>query len=368
MKQTPLHVRHLELGARMAPFAGYDMPISYDPVTGGMLKEHLAVREGAGIFDVSHMGEFWVRGPQATAFLSYACTRPFETVANMKAQYCLLLTERGTIVDDIIVYKFDNENYWVVVNASNIDKDFNQLKSLSPKFRVTLENVSDATGLIALQGPKAVEMVAQIIPEATQLKYYHFMKATNGWIVGRTGYTGEDGFEIFLPTDQTLDLWKKLEGMKATPIGLGARDTLRLEVGFPLYGHELNEELRPNETFSAFAVDAKFNFHGCDEARKTPRYFPVAVYSKVSKPMREGDILLIAGKPVGRITSGSMSPIRREGVGLALLETSKCPNLPAPGTSLTIESAGKQREAFITTTPFVATARVKGSTKMKKAG
>lgn len=366
MKKTPLHSRHIELGARMAPFAGFEMPISYDPVTGGMLKEHLAVRENAGIFDVSHMGEFWVKGPDATAFLTYACTRPFEKLPDFKAQYCLLTTDRGTIVDDIIVYRMNHDVYWVVVNASNIEKDFNHLQNLSSKFKVKIENVSDSIGLIALQGPRAAEIMSMVVPEALNLKYYQFLMRPNGWIIGRTGYTGEDGFEIFLPAAQTRDLWMKFEALKAVPIGLGARDTLRLEVGFPLYGHELTEDLQPNETFSAFAVDLHSTFFGSEKARQSPRFRPVAVYSKAPKPIREGDKLLMNGKLVGRITSGSMSPIRREGVGLGLLDLSAAPTPLSKDAVFMLESAGKQREAFLTQTPFVATARVKGHSELHK--
>ena len=366
LKKTPLHERHLELKARMAPFAGYDMPISYDSTSGGMMKEHLAVRKDVGIFDVSHMGEFWVRGKEATAYLTKICTRPFENLIDLKAQYCLLLKEDGTIVDDIIVYKFDAETYWVVVNASNIKKDFDHMKALKSGFQVTLENVSELTALIAIQGPKAVKVIEDIFPPALGLKYYGFYQPKSGWIVGRTGYTGEDGFEIFLPAEEALDFWLLLEKKGALPIGLGARDTLRLEVGFPLYGHELSEQLRPMETFSAFATNLNSNFVGVEKARLTPRYKAVAVQSQTPKPMRVEESLFWNGKRVGWLTSGSTSPIKKIGIGLALIDLSQI-NIPLePGFIFMLESGGKQREAVLTATPFVITARVQGAKKSLK--
>ncbi|MBN8553876.1 MAG: glycine cleavage system aminomethyltransferase GcvT [Deltaproteobacteria bacterium] len=366
LKKTPLHARHLELQARMAPFAGYDMPISYDSTSGGMMKEHLAVRKDVGIFDVSHMGEFWVRGKDATAYLTKTCTRPFENLIHFKAQYCLLLKDDGTIVDDIIVYKFDSENYWVVVNASNIDKDFAHMKSLSSGFQVTLEDVSEKTALIAIQGPRAVEIMKDIFPQALELKYYAFYQPKNGWIVGRTGYTGEDGFEVFLPVEEAMNFWMQLEKKGGLPIGLGARDTLRLEVGFPLYGHELSDQLRPMETFSAFATNLNSSFVGVEKARLAPRYKAVAVQSQTPKPMRADESLFWNGKRVGWLTSGSTSPVKKVGIGLALIDLSQI-NVPLEtGFIFMLESGGKQREAVLTATPFVTTARVQGAKKSLK--
>jgi aminomethyltransferase len=299
LKKTPLHVRHLELGARMAPFAGFDMPLSYDEKTGGSLKEHMAVRQHVGIFDVSHMGEFWVTGRQATDFLNFVCTRSFNKVMPFKAQYCLLLNDKGTIEDDIIVYKIHDQKYWVVVNASNMEKDFALISTATNQFDVTLKNVSEETALIALQGPKAVDLIKQINPTALSLKYYHFLEEPNGRIIARTGYTGEDGFEIFLPESKALELWKFFEERDAVPIGLGARDTLRLEVGFPLYGHELSDSLYPHETFSAFAVEKGGSFRGSKGLSLSPRFLPVAVKGTNPKPIRAHDRLILNGQFVG---------------------------------------------------------------------
>jgi aminomethyltransferase len=361
-KKTPLYPKHLELKARMAEFAGYEMPISYDERSGGMLKEHLAVRQHMGIFDVCHMGEFWVKGKEATRFLSSACTRRFDTVEAGRAQYCLLTNERAGIIDDIIVYKFDAEKYWVVVNASNIAKDFAHLQRLAQKFDVSLEDVSETTGLLAIQGPKAAALISKILPGAEKLKYYSFLKNDRDWLVARTGYTGEDGFEIFLPAKQALTLWNEFETNDAVPIGLGARDTLRLEVGFPLYGHELTEELKPMETFSAFAVDLKNDFVGASEARKAPRYLPIALETRNPKPLRAEEKIFVGSQQVGWITSGSMSPVRRTGMALALVELDKLQSPPTNDMIFLLDSAGKPREAVRTEAPFVETPRVKKKT------
>ena len=357
LRKTPLHAEHIALQARMAPFAGFDMPISYDQVTGGMAKEHLAVRQSAGMFDVSHMGEFWITGPQATEFLNHVCTRPFSHTANNKAQYCLLLNDSGTIVDDIIVYKFDPQLYWMVVNAANVSKDWAHLQSHKGSFDVRLTDVSDQTALIAVQGPRAVEIVDSIIPRAKDLKYYAFFQPQPNWIVARTGYTGEDGFEIFLPSNLAVDLWRHLKAAGVTPIGLGARDTLRLEVGFPLYGHELDDTLKPQETFAGFAVDKNHSFIGASAARQTPRYIPVSIETDNAKPIRAGDKLLLNGQEIGWVTSGSMSPVKKLGIGLGLVRAQVIADQKP--TIFVLESAGKQREARAQSLPFVPTARVK---------
>ncbi len=363
LKTTPLHSRHVALGARMAAFAGFDMPISYDAKTGGMLKEHLAVRSAVGMFDVCHMGEFWVTGREATKFLSWACTRTLVGVENGRAVYCMLLQKDGGIVDDIIVYKLNDETYWVVVNASNMEKDFAHLSALATSFDVTLKNVSDATGLIAIQGPQAVQIAQQLFPEAVSLKYYRFMKNERGWIIARTGYTGEDGFEIFLPSAETPALWDALAAKGVMPIGLGARDTLRLEVGFSLYGHELSDTLRPSETYSAFAFDAAHTCHGAEAARAPARYLPIALIGATPKPMRAEEKILWNGQIVGSLTSGSVSPARKLGIGLGLIEVEKVPPTLPESAVFMLESGGKSREAVLTKTPFVSTPRVKGATK-----
>lgn len=354
LKQTPLFNKHNDLKARMAEFAGFSMPISYDAVTGGMLKEHLAVRKDAGIFDISHMGEFWIKGDQATEFLSYVCTRSFSQVVPFKAVYCLLLHPGGGIVDDIIVYKVNDQTYWMVVNASNMTKDWNHLKALAEGFKVSLEDVSEKTALIAIQGPRAKEILPKFYPGIEKLKYYTF-EQRDGLIIARTGYTGEDGFEVFLPNQDAPALWSELEKTGALPIGLGARDTLRLEVGFPLYGHELSDTLNPSETLSAFAVESGHSYVGKGKGPE-PKFKPIAVKTDNPKPLRAEEKLYLNGKVIGHITSGSMSPVLRVGIGLALIDK----NAPINESSIfALDSAGKPRQAIFSELPFVATERTK---------
>lgn len=340
----------------MLPFAGYEMPISYDSYSGGMIQEHLKVRQSVGIFDVSHMGEFLIEGPDAISFLTYMTTRDFSTSKDGKAYYCLLLQEAGGIVDDILVYRFNSESFWLVVNASNIEKDWKHLLAHTPNFKIKMTDLSSDLALIAIQGPKAVDLVNSIFPGASELRYYSFKSFDSGHILSRTGYTGEDGFEVFVPASGALELWKKFLDLQVSPIGLGARDTLRLEAGFPLYGQELREDLLPQESLSAFAVRNSTSFLGSSACKKPPRWKPVALLGETPKPMRSGEKIFFQGRQVGELTSGSTSPILRKGIGLGLIEAS-CP-LEFQSIFM-LESAGKQREAKLVLLPFVESMRVK---------
>lgn len=351
LKKTPFYEIHKNLNAKMVPFAGYEMPIQYET---GMLKEHLAVRERAGLFDVSHMGEFWVTGRDAAKFLSRCTTRDAESLAVGKAQYCLLPNHDGGLIDDIIIYRVDRERFWVVVNASNILPDWQHLVRVSKEFSVELLDVSDSTCLVALQGPLAAAIIKQDYPEAEALKYYHFLTTADGLIVARTGYTGEDGFEVFGPAEPLRSLWGKWQAAGALPIGLGARDTLRLEVGFALYGHELSATLLPQETVSAFAVQKGHACIGSQAFLNAPRYRPIAVQGASPKPLRADETLWINGELAGRITSGSTSPALKLGIGLALVETRFFDS-----KTFLLESGAKQREVVKVTAPFVETRRVK---------
>lgn len=359
LKTTSLHKHHLNLNARMVPFAGYEMPISYDQFSGGIKKEHLLVRQELGIFDVSHMGEFWVEGPGSCDFLNRITTRSVDKTADGKAQYCLLLNEAGGILDDIIVYRFGAEKFWVVVNAANLDKDWAHFQACSKEFNVQLRNVSDETSLIAVQGPTAEEICSKIESSLKGLKYYSFTQTSESWIFARTGYTGEDGFEIFCPNEHAPKLWEQLLEVGAKPIGLGARDSLRMEVGFPLYGQELTEELKAHETFSSFAVRNDTDFIGKASLSEPARFKPFGIIGQNPKPLRTGEKLYINDELVGRITSGSYSPIRNKGMGLALLEASKLENRALDGLTFMLESAGKRREVNGESTPFVETRRAK---------
>lgn len=357
LKKTPLYSEHLRLGAKLAPFAGYEMPISYDKVSGGMKKEHLAVRQGAGMFDVSHMGEFWVEGKQAVEFLNKACSRGFSSLANFRAQYCLLLQPDGGIIDDILVYRLNSEKFWVVVNAANIEKDWKHLKSLASEYEVELNDVSEDISLIAIQGPKAALVCDKLLGSVSDLKYYGFKTTDKDWIVGRTGYTGEDGFEVFLPNSEATPLWKSLEESAVVPIGLGARDSLRLEAGFPLYGHELSSEIKPQESFSWFACKSDHDFVGKKGTEDPARFKPIGLVGHTPKPIRQGEKIVYKNQVVGEVTSGAYSPELNKGIGLGLLEISKLPKDETEDFFL--ESGGKQREVTFESPPFVETGRAK---------
>jgi len=342
----------------MAEFAGYDMPISYDPLSGGMKAEHLKVRQEAGMFDVSHMGEFRISGPQAVEFLSWACTRPVQNLALGKAQYALLLNAAGGIVDDIIVYRIGPTEFFMVVNASNIEKDFNHLKNLAADFKVSLVNESEKWALIAVQGPKAMGILSKRYKDLDQIKYYGF-RLEGDSILSHTGYTGEDGLEIFLPPAKAKELWDWLHQEGVCPIGLGARDTLRLEVCFPLYGHELTDELFPMETMAAFAFDKAGSFFGKDKQPPHPRQQAICLIGDSPKPFRAGEKIFLEGRPIGELSSGSYSPILKRGMAVGLVvATLDLKNRP-DGFIVEVESGGKLRHATLTKGPFVETSRVK---------
>lgn len=363
LHSTPLSDDHRQRGATLVEFAGYEMPMSYNQFSGGIRKEHLLVRSKSGIFDVSHMGEFLVQGKAAAKFLDYATTRSASELKAGRAQYCLLLQQDGGIIDDIIIYKNSDEDFLMVVNAANRQKDWNHLSGLAEEFEVTLSDISDQTALIAIQGPEAKEIFGNILSESTDLKYYSFLKSKT-WTVARTGYTGEDGFEVFLPHSEAPELWKKLIEAGSKPIGLGARDTLRMEVGFALYGHELRENLLPSETLASFAVAKNGGFLGAKSLKShCRRYQPLALLADSPKPFREGEKLFLGDQEVGHITSGSTSPCLKKGMALALLNLEKAAQKGlqelAEGTTFLLESGPKDRQAVFTKLPFVETERVK---------
>ena len=252
MNKTALYNKHVSLGAKIVPFAGFEMPVQYSGVT----EEHFAVREKVGIFDVSHMGQFFVEGASAKDLLQYVTSNNVENLENGKAQYSCLPNGNGGIVDDLIVYKIEDEKYFVVVNASNIEKDWNHISSFNEKFGAKMSNVSDETSLIAIQGPKATETLQKLTEtQLSDIPYYHFTVGTvagiENIIISNTGYTGSGGFEIYFKNEFAEKLWDELtiagEEFGLIPCGLAARDTLRLEKGFCLYGNDINDTTSPLE-------------------------------------------------------------------------------------------------------------------------
>lgn len=263
-KKTCLYEKHVALGAQMSPFGGFDMPIQYE----GIVEEHNAVRNKCGVFDVSHMGEVLISGPEAEKYVSYLFSNDTRDGADGQCFYGMMLNEKGGVVDDLLVYKIDTRNYFLVINASNIDKDVAWIRKNAEGFDVTVDNLSDNLGELAVQGPEAESVVEEVLGlPCADLGFYTFKMLTvdgEEVTVSRTGYTGEDGFEIYASHDLTRRFWDKLmESGRCKPCGLGCRDTLRFEAGLPLYGNELADDISPLEaTLSMFVKLDRPDFLG----------------------------------------------------------------------------------------------------------
>lgn len=333
----------------MVPFAGYEMPIQYASIT----SEHLAVRGLAGMFDVSHMGEFWIRGPGALGFLQYATLNDVSKLKVGRAQYSMLPNAQGGLVDDIYVYRTGETEYLMVVNAANIEKDWAHLNSLKVGFEVELENASDFFALIAVQGPQAVAKLQKLSDTdlVSRKKNDTFMGKLSGkWVrFARTGYTGEDGYEVFVAPDEAWAVWEALLAAEVTPCGLGARDTLRLEAGFPLYGHELTDETSPLCTPFRWVVKSQKDFHGKELLLKSPCERQLVGLQVEGGIPREGYRVMQGGQEVGILTSGTHSPVLKKGIGMGYVKS----EMAQVGTSLEVEIRGRMASARIVEMPFV---------------
>jgi aminomethyltransferase len=358
LKRTPLYECHAELGARLVPFAGWEMPVQY----AGVIEEHRAVRTTAGLFDVSHMGEVRVKGPGAESFLQRLTPNDVSKLAPGRAHYSGLLTEQGTYVDDLLIYRLAPEDFLVVVNASNAPRDFEWIASRA-EGQAEVTNESDRWALIALQGPKAKEILEPLSPGASELRYYGFRQGEvdgRPALISRTGYTGEDGFELYVDPEHAPALWRRLLEAGAAPAGLGARDTLRLEAAMALYGHEIDETTTPWEAGLAWVVKLdKGDFLGRDAlvAQKEtglPRKL-VGFEVEGRGIARQGHAVLSGegGQPVGTVTSGTWSPTFEKALGLAYVP----PDLAAPGTPLTLDVRGRQLAARVVEAPFYRRAK-----------
>ena len=355
LKRTPLYDVHVALGAKIVPFAGFEMPVQYPT---GITAEHKAVREKAGLFDVSHMGEFVVRGPQAVEFVNHVTTNDVAALAPGQAQYSTILREDGTIVDDCLVYRSE-DRVLMVVNGSNIDKDFAHISRFVGDFNVTLEDISDKIALLALQGPDAARILQKHTDtDLSRIKYYEF---TPGKVAGvdkvcisRTGYTGEDGFELYFPGEHAKKIWNALTASgEVTPTGLGARDSLRLEMGMALYGNDLDDTTTPLEASLGWLVKMKKgDFVGRDalakqKERGLARKLVGFTTAERSFP-RHGYPVFAAGKPSGEVRSGTMSPTLGIPIGTAYVP----PGSAAEGAALEIEIRGKRIPATVQKMPF----------------
>jgi aminomethyltransferase len=357
LKRTPLYECHRAAGAKLVDFAGWEMPVQY----AGVIEEHRAVRTAAGLFDVSHMGEVRVRGRGAEALLQRLTPNDVTKLVPGRAHYSGLLTERGTYVDDILVYRLAADDFLVVVNASNAERDFQWMVDHAGESDAELTDVSAQYALLALQGPRALAILAPLVtagPEggAAALKYYGFAAGEVAGVpalISRTGYTGEDGVELYLPPDAAAGIWQQLLAAGAVPAGLGARDPLRLEAGMALYGHEIDDTTTPFEAGLDWVVKlGKGEFLGsaalvAQQERGIDRKlvgFEVAGRGIA----RQGHEVRRDGRAVGAVTSGTWSPTFEKALGLAYVPLA----LAATGTPLTLDVRGKTVEATVVPAPF----------------
>jgi aminomethyltransferase len=357
MKNTALTQKHIDLGAKMVPFAGYNMPVQYE----GVNIEHETVRNGVGVFDVSHMGEFELKGPNALALIQKISSNDASVLVDGKAQYSCMPNGKGGIVDDLIVYRINAEHYFLVVNASNIEKDWNWIASHND-LDVVMNNLSEDYSLLAIQGPKAAEAMQSLTDiDLSNMVYYTFQFAKFAGIenvmVSATGYTGSGGFEVYVQNKDAEKLWNNVftagapYGIK--PIGLAARDTLRLEMGFCLYGNDINDTTSPLEAglgwitkFTKNFVDGEFLKNQKEEGVMRR----LVAFEMIDRgiPRHDYRILDLQGNEIGMVTSGTMSPSLKKGIGLGYVSTSEA----SLGTEVYIEIREKGVKAQIVKLPF----------------
>jgi len=355
LKRTPLFDVHVKAGAKMIPFGGWEMPVQYV----GIVEEHRAVRSAVGLFDISHMGEFEVGGRSALAAVQRLCTNDAAPLTEGQVQYSLLCYPEGGIVDDLTLYRVAADRYMLTVNASNIDKDWGWVTEHEPG--AAWKNVSAETALLAVQGPKAEGLVQRLADtDVVSIRYYHFAKGKVAGVpalISRTGYTGEDGFELYVPAAEAAPLWHALmeagrpDGIR--PIGLGARDTLRLEMKFALYGNDIDQTTNPLEAGLGWVVKpAKGEFIGraaieALRARGVAR--KLIGFEMVERQVpRHGYRILKDGAAVGLVTSGSFSPSLERGIGMGYVRA----DLAAVGSEWDVEIRGASQRARVVRTPF----------------
>jgi aminomethyltransferase len=355
-KRTPLYAVHKALGAKLIPFGGWEMPVEYS----GIAKEHTAVRTSAGLFDVSHMGEFEIHGPEALDLIQHVTTNDASTLADGQAQYSAIAYPHGTVVDDVLVYRHNAEHFMIVVNAANIGKDFEWINSHS-RADASVENISDDLTLLALQGPKAIDILQPLTDlQLSDIRYYHFAqgKVLNvDAIVSRTGYTGEDGFEIYFSADKSEPVWTKILEAGAPfgliPAGLGARNTLRLEAKYLLYGNDMDGTTTLLEAGLGWIVKLeKEEFIGQEALQKQKQEGVkrrLVGFEMLGKDIaRDHYPVFVHGREVGHVTSGSPSITLKKNIGLAYLPAEHA----AIGTTFNVAVRNKSSEARVVRTPF----------------
>ncbi len=359
MKKTPFTDLHIALGAKMHEFAGYNMPIEYS----GIIDEHLTVVHGVGVFDVSHMGEFWVKGPQALPFLQKIASNDASRLEPGKAQYSCFVNEQGGIVDDFIVYQYEPEKYLLVVNAANIEKDWEWCQRHN-SMGAELENASGHMAQLAVQGPKSLEIMQQLTDaDLSSIPYYSFVTSrfagVDNVIISNTGYTGAGGFELYFYPEEGGKLWDALFQTGAPfgikPVGLGARDTLRLEMGFCLYGNDLDDTTTPLQAglgwITRFTDEKPFIGRELLEKEKVEgvsRKLCCFELTEKGIPRHGYEICNDADHPIGVVTSGTISPVLKTGIGMGYLK----PEYAAPGTEIMISVRNKKLKAVVVKPPF----------------
>ena len=356
MKKTALYNKHIELGAKMVPFAGYDMPVQYS----GVNSEHTNVRENVGVFDVSHMGEFLVKGVNALSFIQKISSNDASVLFPGRAQYAYLPNENGGIVDDMLVYMIEENHYMLVVNASNIDKDWEWIHSQND-FDVALENISENTSLIAVQGPKAKDLLQKLTDiNLSKIKFYHFETGTfagfNDIIISATGYTGSGGFELYVPNNIAGEVWDfifNLKDFNVFPAGLAARDTLRLEMGYCLYGNDINDQTSPISAGLGWVTKFTKEFVGDNIIKKAKlegTESKLIAFELLDRgiPRKDYEIEDVDGNLIGQVTSGTMAPYVKKAIGMGYVK-SEHSNL---GNKIFIKIRNKSISAEIIKLPF----------------
>ncbi len=363
LKRTPLYEQHRALGARLVEFNGWEMPVQYSSI----LEEHQAVRTRAGLFDVSHMGEFKVEGGEALAFLQYLVPNDVSRLTMHQALYTQLCLPNGNVIDDLLIFYLAERHYMLVVNAGNIAKDLAWVQGQARHFRdVTVTDQSDTTALLALQGPESQRILQELTPlDLSGIRYYHCAPGeVDGvnCIVSRTGYTGEDGFELYCAPVDAARLWNDLlaagKSRGLLPAGLGARDTLRLEAGYYLYGHELDERTNPMEARLGWTVKlAKGDFIGRDALRKVkeegPRKLLVGIELRERGVPRGGYAIYESDQRIGELTSGTRSPTLQKGIGMGYVDAARA----SAGRDVQVDIRGKRVAAQIVPLPFYKRAK-----------
>ena len=358
VKQIPLNDLHVKLGGKMVPFAGYNMPVRYS----SDLEEHMTVRKGVGVFDVSHMGEFTLKGPNALDLIQRVTSNDASKLIDGQAQYSSLPNEKGGIVDDLIVYKIKDNDYLVVVNASNIEKDWNWISKFNTK-GVDMKNISDQICLFAVQGPKAIDVLQKLTKtDLKNIKYYHFaigeFVGVKDVIMSNTGYTGAGGFEIYVNNQHAEKIWKAIfeagKEFDIKPIGLGARDTLRLEMGFCLYGNDIDDNTSPLEAGLGWITKFTKDFTNASNLKKQKEEGvkrKLVGFKMIDKgiPRHDYQIKNAQGNVIGKVTSGTISPVLGVGIGLGYVTTENA----NPGSEIFIDVRGKNLRASVSKLPLI---------------